>query len=375
MRSKTSWIIATSALLTIAGCGMANGRSDKRPAMAPGPVTSELQVGQSGPTPIRTVGDEPPMLGPSYSIDGHVYAPSNPEHLDQIGYAAVLPAMGDERRTTDGDVYNPKAISAAHQTLPMPSYVEVTAIRTGKTILVRINDRGPMLNDRIIALSPGAATQLGIVTDGTAPVRVRRVYPLAQEQAVLRSGGQVPQRLDSPPGLLTALRARLGPTPAPLTHAVRTVRAATDAGQSTPARTKIAPVATVAHKAADERAARLEPASKPYDVATQAGASYARPPAKAPSPKVRPTPTPKPAAKAGPVAAQQGRFVVQIAAISSKVRAEMIANKLGGYVMRRGTLYRIRTGPYPTRAAAAAGLNQVRAKGYAGALIMANDSR
>jgi rare lipoprotein A len=70
----------------------------------------------------------------------------------------------------------------------MPSYVEITALDTGRTILVRINDRGPMTNDRLIDLSEGAARQLGIVDKGTTGVRVRRVNPPENEKSALRAG-------------------------------------------------------------------------------------------------------------------------------------------------------------------------------------------
>ena len=77
---------------------------------------------------------------------------------------------------------------AAHKTLPLPCYVEVTALDTGRRIIVRINDRGPFVNDRIIDLSRGAATQLGIVHAGLTRVRVRRVYPDDRIRLALRSG-------------------------------------------------------------------------------------------------------------------------------------------------------------------------------------------
>src|SRR3546814_14674210 len=77
--------------------------------------------------------------------------------------------------------------SDLHKTLPLPSYVEVTALDTGRTILVRVNDRGPMVTDRLIGLSLGAAEQLGIA-DGVTAVRVRRTNPPAAERRLLRAG-------------------------------------------------------------------------------------------------------------------------------------------------------------------------------------------
>src|SRR3546814_18737689 len=85
-------------------------------------------------------------------------------------------------------------LSAAHKTLPLPSYVEVTALDTGRTVLVRVNDRGPMATDRLIDLSPAAADQLGL-KDGVTGVRVRRVHPPRAERLQLRAGKAVPDTL------------------------------------------------------------------------------------------------------------------------------------------------------------------------------------
>src|SRR3546814_13875405 len=85
--------------------------------------------------------------------------------------------------------------SDLHKTLPLPSYVEVTALDTGRTILVRVNDRGPMVTDRLIGLSRGAAEQLGIA-DGVTAVRVRRTNPPAAERRLLRAGEPVRERID-----------------------------------------------------------------------------------------------------------------------------------------------------------------------------------
>src|SRR3546814_20302960 len=98
-------------------------------------------------------------------------------------------------RTANGERFRPKAVTAAHVTLPLPSYVEVTALETGRTILVRVNDRGPFAGrGRIIDLSRGAAEQLGIRAAGAAPVRVRVVEPPEGDRRQLREGRQAPER-------------------------------------------------------------------------------------------------------------------------------------------------------------------------------------
>ena len=109
----------------------------------------------------------------------------------------------------NGEAFIPSAFTAAHKTLPLPSYVEVTALDTGRTILVRINDRGPFANDRLIDLSAGAARQLGITGQGVTGVRVRKVNPPEQERAALRSGRSVAERIATPESLLRVLNMKL----------------------------------------------------------------------------------------------------------------------------------------------------------------------
>jgi rare lipoprotein A len=85
---------------------------------------------------------------------------------------------GDElrgRKTANGEIFNPEEMTAAHRTLPMSSWVEVTTLDTGKSLRVRINDRGPFHGKRIIDLSKAAARRLGMLSHGARLVRVRRV--------------------------------------------------------------------------------------------------------------------------------------------------------------------------------------------------------
>lgn len=112
------------------------------------------------------------------------------------GYEATGPASwyGDELRghkTANGETFDPDGITAAHRTLPMQSYVAITTLDTGKTILVRINDRGPYHGNRLIDLSLGAARQLGMVGHGSRMVRIRQVDPSEADKLALRRGQAV----------------------------------------------------------------------------------------------------------------------------------------------------------------------------------------
>lgn len=195
------WTIKQAAIpaaaLLLAGCGMVDGRGDNR---LPGPP----RQGQA-----RPVSDYPVKIGQPYQVRGIIYTPADVPNLDEVGYASWYGEDHEGKPTANGESFRPNAISAAHKTLPLPSYVEVTSLDTGRTILLRVNDRGPFVQDRIIDLSSGAAQQLGIRRNGVAPVRVRRVNPPEQERAVLRAGGQAAERLETPQSLLAVLRQRL----------------------------------------------------------------------------------------------------------------------------------------------------------------------
>jgi rare lipoprotein A len=150
----------------------------------------------------------PVKIGKPYTVRGITYVPARDDAYDQVGYASWY---GHESGniTANGERFRPKGVSAAHKTLPLPSYAEVTALDTGRTILVRINDRGPFAAGRIIDLSKGAAEQLGIVRQGTAAVRVIIVTPPEKDRAALRKGEEARPRSDMPSAQLDILRARL----------------------------------------------------------------------------------------------------------------------------------------------------------------------
>ncbi len=164
-------------------------------------------------THYRPAVDTPVKIGRPYTVRGVTYTPAAEPNYDMLGLAGWY---GNEsgHQTANGERFRVKAIAGAHTTLPLPSYVEVTALDTGRTILVRINDRGPFVRGRIIDLSRGAARQLGIEGRGIASVRVRRVDPPERDRARLRKGRAAPLRPDAPAASLAAWRAQLAGAPA-----------------------------------------------------------------------------------------------------------------------------------------------------------------
>jgi len=255
------------------------------------------------------------VIGAPFAIDGTTYTPEDRLSYDAVGLAGVNAEAG-------------ASISTAHKTLPMPSYVEITALEGGRTILARVERRGPMANDRLIELSPGAASQLGIGdVQKAAPVRVRRVNPPEFERALLRSGQRAPERMDTPKSLLAVLMRKLEPAP--------------------PAASGPQPAALTTTRSAPEPMPQANPELRHEPAPV-------RPPERlAPA-------TPQPIAKP---------FFVQVAAFSTRARADAAAHAIGGAIEPAGKLFRMRLGPLATRAEAEAALAKARRAGYSDARI------
>jgi rare lipoprotein A len=155
-----------SALLAAVGLTLAACAS----APAPAPVVAGPETrGQPSP---RYNGYK---VGQPYQVRGVWYYPKIQPDYDQIGIASWYGDQFHNHYTADGEVFDMHLPSAAHTTLPLPSLVEVTNLANGKTLVVRINDRGPFVDGRIIDLSKEAAAELGFVTAGVSKVRVRYI--------------------------------------------------------------------------------------------------------------------------------------------------------------------------------------------------------
>ncbi len=111
-----------------------------------------------------------------YQVRGRWYTPADQPRYDAVGTASWY-RYESGRTTADGEPLDARLATAAHTTLPIPSYLDVTNLENGRSIRVRLNDRGPFVAGRIIDLSKAAADQLGFLRQGTARVRVRYVGP------------------------------------------------------------------------------------------------------------------------------------------------------------------------------------------------------
>lgn len=294
------------------------------------------QAGRSGPQ-----ADYPIVVGDPYVIDGVPHTPVDVLNYDEVGYLA--------------EDAGARGYSGAHHTLPVPSYVEVTSLETGRTVLVRIERRGPMTSNDVVGLSPAALAQLD--ASAQTPVRVRRVNPPEEHRALLRTGNAAPLRMDTPMALVAVLQRRLpasGSAPLNASPAVprqiESVAIAASAATPAPPAPELPPVAAIG------------PAPRPDSVPEPV--IPALPPIAAPAPVVAD------AREEAPTPVAEGRFVVQAAAFSNPDNARRAANVLGGEIVQAGELYRVRTGPFATRGEAEASLAIVRRAGYSDARIL-----
>ncbi len=118
-----------------------------------------------------------PKTGQPYRIAGKWYVPRQDWNYDEVGIASWYGPQFHRKRTANGEIFDMNKVSAAHRTLPLPSYVRVTNLENGRAINVRVNDRGPFAKGRIIDLSRRAAQLLGFRKKGTARVRVQIIRP------------------------------------------------------------------------------------------------------------------------------------------------------------------------------------------------------
>jgi rare lipoprotein A len=187
-----------------------------------------------GPASPRVVADGEPvphgggqyLVGHPYTIAGRTYYPGENENYTAVGTASWYGDAFHGRRTANGEVYDMRSLSAAHPTMPLPSYARVTNLANGYSVIVRVNDRGPYHGGRVMDVSSRAADVLDFKGSGTARVKVEYVghAPLegsddTQLLASLRTDGS-PATMDgvsTAPSLMTAAAEVMPP---PLVHLI-----------------------------------------------------------------------------------------------------------------------------------------------------------
>ncbi|MGQ2968607.1 MAG: septal ring lytic transglycosylase RlpA family protein [Allorhizobium sp.] len=137
-------------------------------------VKASPRLVASGPVPK---GGGRYMVGKPYVVKGKTFVPKENPGYDKVGVASWYGDAFHGRMTANGELYDKEHLSAAHPTLPLPSYARVTNLNTGSSVIVRINDRGPFHKGRIIDLSRKTADMLDMKHSGTGEVRVQYIGP------------------------------------------------------------------------------------------------------------------------------------------------------------------------------------------------------
>ena len=323
------------ALLLLAGAGLA-ACATAHPKLSDRLPTSHMAPSGGGA-----------KIGEPYQVAGVWYVPREQPDYDVTGLASWYGDAFNQKPTAIGEIFDMGAISGAHPTLPLPSMVEVTNLDNGRKLMVRLNDRGPFVDGRVIDLSHAAARELGYDQRGLARVRVRYAGPAATPASGLRYAANArtpaaPRAVSQP---VSVVRATAGDPPTP-PHAPSTMALAAS-GAPTPA-----PVSS-----------SVLPPAAPAP-AVQLAAQTLPPPA--------PGPAPIPAA---PTAAL---YRIQAGAFADPVNAQRVAGQLASAgqaqiepVQHNGaTLYRVML-PGPADEGEAFALrDRVAQLGFAGARVI-----
>lgn len=187
-------ILALATALVLGACATSDGPE-------PGPDTTASGTGKV-------------KIGKPYRVGGRWYHPEHDPDYDKVGVASWYGRQFHGRQTANGERFNMNALTAAHPTLPMPSLVRVTNLENGRSIKLRINDRGPFAKGRIIDVSRRAAQLLGFEKQGVARVRVQVIgedgRPGGRQRAAERPpprevmAGDAPGPVARPPEVETA---------------------------------------------------------------------------------------------------------------------------------------------------------------------------
>lgn len=356
MRKDWLWIALASAML--AACTTDTEQQAPAPQQQTynGPV---VEIGGAEPRfePIN------PGTSQDYSVNGKTYKViKDPSNFSQVGLATSYGEEVGGNRTAIGEVFDPNALTAAHPTLPLPSYVRVTNLANGRMIVVRVNDRGPYTSDRIIDLSRAAADRLNTSNN----TRVRLDYIAVAPDGSLSGPGTIgttvakqsyalPARPEIGAGMTMGGGAAMSQ---PQTYAAPAEQAeqqnvrAVDNSTLSSDDTIGAPVRSGGFLGAAQplRNGVLE-GSEPVSAPVASSTSSAPPAIVAAAAASQPPSQP---------ASGSGNYVVQVGALSDGARAQQLANSLGkqfgvrGSVDSRGNVYRVQLGRFSSRQQAAA---------------------
>ncbi len=321
-------VLMISTALTLTGCSDGIGSFSSSPSAAV-PQSAEKSGGYY-------------KVGNPYQVDGIWYYPKEDYSYKEVGVSSWYGADFHNGITANGELYDMHDLTAAHRTLPLPSMVRVTNLQNGRTLIVRVNDRGPFKNDRIIDVSMKAAQLLGFKEQGTTQVQVE---VLPEESKALKEELLAKQKGSSVISAVPADEVRKPSAPKDLNYP--------RLANKPPVMEEEAPlIAAAAAKTTDSAA------YNDWDEdLTKAQAQKENLPASKPAPQTKPAAKKTAAAPKKQTVLATGAiapgYYVQVGAFGSEANAEKMRSKVSKYgsaiiipvTVNGKSLYRVRLGP------------------------------
>jgi rare lipoprotein A len=370
---RKQWLGICIAAGLLAACSNDGGQQQTtvapQPAVCTGPVVEISGAEPHYEAPNATANQDYERDGKSYKIV------QDPSRFSQAGLAAIYDAEPGSNLTASGEAFDPMQLTAAHPTLPIPSYARITNLANGRMIVVRINDRGPYGNDRVISLSRAAADRLN--TSNNTKVRIDPII-VAQDGSLSGPGTVctkvaqqtyvLPARPDLGGGLGSASSA-----PQPVQPQGNVQAISNDTLKSSD--TTGAPVTSGGFLGAPTPLASgvlegSETAQPAATATTTPVAQTASPVTQTVMPATRTSPVTAPGSVQGHVqssvaassttAAASSGYMVQVGAVSDQARAQQYQQRLAqqfsvpGRVTQNGAVWRVQLGPFSTKADASA---------------------
>ncbi|EGJ3555668.1 endolytic peptidoglycan transglycosylase RlpA [Salmonella enterica] len=358
MRKQLPVICVAAGIVLLAAC--TNDGGQQQTTVAPQPAVC------NGPT-VEISGAEPryeplnPTANQDYQRDGKSYKiVQDPSRFSQAGLAAIYDAEPGSNLTASGEMFDPMQLTAAHPTLPIPSYARITNLANGRMIVVRINDRGPYGTDRVISLSRAAADRLN--TSNNTKVRIDPIIvapdgslsgPGMACTTVAKQTYALPPRPDLSGGMGSASSAPAQPQGDVLPVSNSTLKSDDTTGAPVSSSGFLGAPTTLAPGVLESN--EPTPAPQPAPVSAPVTAPATATPVSAPA-----AAAPVSAPVSAPAAASSGRFVVQVGAVSDQTRAQQYQQRLSqqfsvpGRVIQNGAVWRIQLGPFASKAEASA---------------------
>ncbi|APY55647.1 endolytic peptidoglycan transglycosylase RlpA [Salmonella enterica subsp. enterica] len=358
MRKQLPVICVAAGIVLLAAC--TNDGGQQQTTVAPQPAVC------NGPT-VEISGAEPryeplnPTANQDYQRDGKSYKiVQDPSRFSQAGLAAIYDAEPGSNLTASGEMFDPMQLTAAHPTLPIPSYARITNLANGRMIVVRINDRGPYGTDRVISLSRAAADRLN--TSNNTKVRIDPIIvapdgslsgPGMACTTVAKQTYALPPRPDLSGGMGSASSVPAQPQGDVLPVSNSTLKSDDTTGAPVSSSGFLGAPTTLAPGVLESN--EPTPAPQPAPVSAPVTAPATATPVSAPA-----AAAPVSAPVSAPAAAASGRFVVQVGAVSDQTRAQQYQQRLSqqfsvpGRVIQNGAVWRIQLGPFASKAEASA---------------------